>query len=58
LTGMVGEFADLQGIMGYYYACHDGETEDIAMAMYEQYMPRFAGDTLPVTATGMALALA
>lgn len=58
LTGMVGEFADLQGIMGYYYACHDGETEDIAMAMHEQYMPRFAGDNLPGTATGMALALA
>ncbi len=58
LTGMVGEFADLQGIMGYYYATHDGETEDVAMAMNEQYMPRFAGDKLPETATGMALALA
>ena len=58
LTGMVGEFADLQGIMGYYYASHDGETEEVAMAMNEQYMPRFAGDDLPVSKTGMILALA
>ena len=58
LTGMVGEFADLQGIMGYYYASHDGETEEVAMAMNEQYLPRFAGDDLPATATGMILALA
>ena len=58
LTGMVGEFADLQGIMGYYYASHDGETEEVAMAMNEQYMPRFAGDDLPVSKTGMVLALA
>ena len=55
---MVGEFADLQGIMGYYYASHDGETEEVAMAMNEQYMPRFAGDDLPVSKTGMILALA
>jgi len=55
---MVGEFAHLQGIMGYYYASHDGETEEVAMAMNEQYMPRFAGDDLPVSKTGMILALA
>ena len=58
LTGMVGEFADLQGIMGYYYALHDGESEEVASAINEQYMPRFAGDELPQTKTGIVLALA
>lgn len=58
LTGMVGEFADLQGIMGYYYALHDGENEEVASAVNEQYMPRFAGDELPSTESGIVLALA
>ena len=58
LTGMVGEFADLQGVMGYYYALHDGENEEVASAINEQYMPRFAGDELPQSQTGIVLALA
>ena len=55
---MVYEFPDLQGIMGRYYAQHDGEPEDVAIALDEQYMPRFAGDQLPTTATGQILAVA
>jgi len=58
LSGMVGEFADLQGIMGSYYALHDGEDKEVARAIDEQYLPRFAGDDLPETHTGIALALA
>ena len=58
MTGMVYEFPDLQGIMGRYYANHDGEPAEVAAAMDEQYMPRFAGDALPATATGQALAVA
>ena len=58
LTDMVGEFPELQGIMGTYYARHDGEHEDVAQAASEHYQPRFAGDALPVTATGTAVALA
>ena len=58
LTLMVGEFADLQGLMGYYYALHDGEPEEMAQALNEQYMPRFSGDSLPNSKTGIALALA
>ncbi|HEV7619183.1 MAG TPA: glycine--tRNA ligase subunit beta [Burkholderiaceae bacterium] len=58
LTDMVGEFPELQGIMGTYYARHDGEHEDVARAISEHYRPRFAGDTLPVTDTGTAVALA
>jgi glycyl-tRNA synthetase beta chain len=58
MSEMVYEFPDLQGIMGRYYASHDGEAEEIALAMDEQYMPRFAGDELPATATGQALAIA
>lgn len=58
LTGMVGEFAELQGIMGYYYARHDGEADEVALALNEQYLPRFAGDQLPQTRTGTVLALA
>jgi glycyl-tRNA synthetase beta chain len=58
LTGMVGEFADLQGIMGSYYARHDGEDEEVARAINEHYLPRFAGDELPETRTGIVLALA
>lgn len=58
LTEMVGEFPELQGIMGTYYARHDGEPEEVALAAQEHYMPRFAGDVLPTTATGTAIALA
>ncbi|RJX29954.1 MAG: glycine--tRNA ligase subunit beta [Oxalobacter sp.] len=58
LTDMVGEFPELQGIMGTYYARHDGEHEEVAMAATEHYMPRFAGDMLPTTQTGTVLALA
>jgi len=58
MTGMVGEFPELQGIMGRYYAAHDGEPAEVAAAMEEQYLPRFAGDRLPKTGTGNALAIA
>nr|WP_297400828.1 glycine--tRNA ligase subunit beta [uncultured Marinobacter sp.] len=58
VTEMVLEFTDLQGIMGRYYAANDGEHEDIASALNEQYMPRFAGDDLPTTLTGCAVAIA
>ena len=58
LTSMVYEFPELQGTMGRYYASHDGEDTEIAAAMDEQYQPRFAGDDLPTTVTGQALAIA
>ena len=58
LTDMVGEFPELQGIMGRYYATHDGENTDVASACSEHYMPRFAGDELPKTQTGTILAIA
>ena len=58
LTDMVGEFPELQGIMGRYYATHDGENPEVAAACSEHYMPRFAGDTLPLTQTGTILAIA
>jgi glycyl-tRNA synthetase beta chain len=58
LTDMVGEFPELQGIMGTYYARHDGEHDDVALAASEHYQPRFAGDALPTTPTGTAVALA
>lgn len=58
VTNMVGEFAELQGLMGYYYAKHDGENPEVAKALHEQYMPKFAGDSLPSTDTGTVLALA
>jgi glycyl-tRNA synthetase beta chain len=58
LTMMVGEFPELQGLMGRYYAHHDGEAEDVCEAQQEQYLPRFAGDSLPATRTGMAVSLA
>lgn len=58
LTNMVGEFPELQGIMGRYYATHDGEDAEVAAALDEQYMPRFAGDQTPETHTGQALAIA
>ncbi len=57
-TEMVGEFPELQGIAGYYYATHDGEHDEVARALDEQYQPRFAGDALPATKTGAALAIA
>jgi len=57
-TEMVGEFPELQGIAGYYYALNDGEPEDVAQALNEQYMPRGAGAELPVTLTGAAVAVA
>jgi glycyl-tRNA synthetase beta chain len=58
LTSMVYEFPELQGIMGRYYAGHDGEHIEVCAAMDEQYLPRFAGDDLPTTVTGQALAIA
>nr|WP_298414131.1 glycine--tRNA ligase subunit beta [uncultured Halomonas sp.] len=58
VTEMVQEFPELQGIMGYYYARHDGEPDAVAQALQEQYLPRFASDQIPQTATGQALALA
>ena len=58
LTDMVGEFPELQGIMGTYYARHDGEPDEVALTATEHYQPRFAGDALPSTATGTVVALA
>jgi glycyl-tRNA synthetase beta chain len=58
LTDMVGEFPELQGIMGTYYALHDGEHADVAAAASEHYQPRFAGDALAATVTGTVVALA
>ena len=55
---MVGEFPELQGTMGRYYAQAQGEPEELARALEEHYRPRYAGDSLPVTKTGQALALA
>jgi glycyl-tRNA synthetase beta chain len=58
LTDMVGEFPELQGIMGSYYAQHDGEDSEVAAACSEHYQPRFAGDALPSSMTGTVLAIA
>lgn len=58
LTLMVGEFPELQGLMGKYYAQHDGEPADVCAALEEQYWPRFAGDRVAETRSGIALALA
>jgi glycyl-tRNA synthetase beta chain len=58
LTDMVGEFPELQGIMGQYYARHDGHVDDIAQAIADHYRPRFAGDELPANDVGIAVALA
>ena len=58
LTDMVGEFPELQGIMGGYYARHDGLSEEIAFAIEDHYKPRFAGDALPRGQVGVAVALA
>ncbi|MFZ2319544.1 MAG: glycine--tRNA ligase subunit beta [Pseudomonas sp.] len=55
---MVGEFPEMQGVAGYYYAKHDGEADDVALALNEQYMPRGAGAELPSTLTGAAVAVA
>jgi len=58
LSSMVGEFPDLQGIMGRYYALADGETHEVSTAIDEHYLPRGAGDRLPGTGAGVAVALA
>ncbi|MEW8043568.1 MAG: glycine--tRNA ligase subunit beta [gamma proteobacterium symbiont of Phacoides pectinatus] len=58
MTEMVGEFGDMQGIMGRYQARRDGENEELALALEEFYLPRFSGDRLPETRTGIALSLA
>jgi glycyl-tRNA synthetase beta chain len=58
VTDMVGEFDDLQGVMGRDYALNDGEDAEVAEALFEQYLPRFSGDIVPSTNTGAALALA
>ena len=57
-TEMVGEFPEMQGVAGYYYALNDGEPQDVALALNEQYMPRGAGAELPQTLTGAAVAIA
>ena len=57
-TLMVGEFPELQGIMGQYYAQHDGGKADVALAIREHYQPRFAGDALPSTPVSLSLAIA
>ena len=57
-TLMVGEFPELQGVMGEYYAQHDGEAGSVSLAIREHYYPRFAGDTLPESAAGLCVALA
>ncbi len=56
MTSMVFEFTDTQGVMGMHYATHDGEDEQVALALYEQYMPRFAGDDLPSNGISSAVA--
>lgn len=58
LTAMVGEFPELQGLMGRYYAIHDGEPGEVAAALAEQYWPRFSGDQLPESLTGIAVSMA
>ncbi|WGY48304.1 glycine--tRNA ligase subunit beta [Vibrio sp. ABG19] len=58
MTSMVFEFTDTQGVMGMHYARHDGEAEEVAVALNEQYMPRFAGDDLPGNGVSSALAMA
>lgn len=58
MTEMVGEFGSLQGVMGRYYASHDGENEEVANALEEYYKPKFAGDTLPQSITSQSLAIA
>ncbi|MEH6444651.1 MAG: glycine--tRNA ligase subunit beta [Oceanospirillaceae bacterium] len=58
VTDMVFEFTDLQGLMGYHYALNDNEDAEVAQAIFEQYLPKFAGDEIPASKTGLALALA
>ncbi|WP_436877220.1 glycine--tRNA ligase subunit beta [Siccibacter turicensis] len=58
MTNMVFEFTDTQGVMGMHYARHDGEAEDVAVALNEQYQPRFAGDALPSNPVACAVAIA
>ncbi|MCF8780773.1 glycine--tRNA ligase subunit beta [Vibrio sp. IRLE0018] len=58
MTSMVFEFTDTQGVMGMHYARHDGEAEEVAVALNEQYMPRFAGDDLPSNGVSAAIAMA
>ena len=58
MTNMVMEFTDTQGVMGMHYARHDGEAEDVAVALNEQYMPRFSGDALPTGLVASAVAIA
>ncbi|MBV7300597.1 glycine--tRNA ligase subunit beta [Enterovibrio paralichthyis] len=58
MTSMVFEFTETQGVMGMHYARHDGEAEEVAVALNEQYMPRFAGDELPGNGVSAALAMA
>ncbi len=58
MTNMVFEFTDTQGVMGMHYARHDGEAEDVAVALNEQYQPRFAGDDLPSNPVACAVAIA
>ena len=58
LSEMVGEFADLQGIMGGYYAINDGEQKEVSVAIREHYQPRFSGDDLPSTDEGIAVSIA
>ncbi|WP_413285495.1 glycine--tRNA ligase subunit beta [Vibrio sp. MA40-2] len=58
MTSMVFEFTETQGVMGMHYARHDGEAEEVAIALNEQYMPRFAGDTLPSSGISSAVAMA
>ncbi|WP_087023682.1 glycine--tRNA ligase subunit beta [Thaumasiovibrio subtropicus] len=58
MTSMVFEFTDTQGVMGMHYARHDGEAEEVAVALNEQYMPRFAGDDLPTNGISSAVAMA
>lgn len=58
MTSMVFEFTDTQGVMGMHYARHDGEAEEVAVALNEQYMPRFAGDELPTNGVSAAVAIA
>src|SRR5690606_37228352 len=58
LTGMVGEFPELQGVMGRYYALHEGLGDTIAYAIEDHYKPRFAGDALPRNLVGVCVAMA
>ncbi|MBO1256796.1 glycine--tRNA ligase subunit beta [Alteromonas sp. 5E99-2] len=58
MTEMVMEFTEVQGVMGRYYAAHDNEPEEVSLAIEEQYLPKFSGDVLPQSTTGMCVSLA